>query len=309
MLTSTEIRALQVLFGEAEAHSTSVPREGGAEPRDLGGSELWAKPPLRWKPEQAPIADLILCLDFGTSFSKAFACRNYDSDEVPELVDVDFGEHEDGTTRYFLPSELFIHDDHVYFGIAARRQFEVVEADQDRLIDSPKQYMTLGTEVAELHQKPLRSEQDPSKSLSQRDALVLYLAHLNRLAEISLQGGGIEGDVRRRYAHPAWDDASAGANAKAMARIMAESIVLAKRFPQEFEERMSLATARDIARNVQTADDEDLPFELLIDPVLEATRRRRWRADGDPAGQKATVRDPGYWRGNDGCCGLPLRKQ
>ena len=271
VLTSVEIRALQVLYGESEAESTSYPGAGDAEPRDKGRSEPSPTPPLRWKPERALIADLILCLDFGTSFSKAFACRTHDIDDLPELIDVDFGENEDRTKRYVLPSELFIHDDRIHFGMAARRQFETVEAEQDRLIDSPKQYMTLGTEVADLHQKPLRSEQDPSNSLSQRDALVLYLAHLNRLAENSLQRGGIEGDVRRRYAHPAWDNASAGANSRAMARIMAESVVLAKLYPRDFEESMLLEMARNIARGVQTADDEDLPFELLVDPVLEAT--------------------------------------
>ena len=95
--------------------------------------------------------------------------------------------NDDDPSRFFLPSELFIHDDRIYFGMAARNKFEIVEADQDRLIDSPKQYMTLGTEVADLHQKPLRSEQDASQSLSQRDALVLYLSHLNHLSENSLQ--------------------------------------------------------------------------------------------------------------------------
>ena len=131
--------------------------------------------------------------------------------------------------------------------------------------------MTLGTEVADLHQKPLRLEQDPSQSLSQRDALVLYLAHLNHVAETSLLRTGLTGEVRRRYAHPAWDNDSAAANSKAMTRIMAESIVLAKSFPRELEESMPLALARDIARNVQAVGDEDLPFELLVDPVHEAT--------------------------------------
>ena len=163
VLTSVEIRALQVLYGEAEAGSASYLQEGVAKLGDKGRSEVSPAPSLRWKPERAPVANLILCLDFGTSFSKAFACRSHTSDDVPKLIDVDFGENEDGTTQYFLPSELFIHDDRVFFGMAARRQFEIVEADQDRLIDSPKHYMTLGTEVAELHQKPLRPEQDPSQ--------------------------------------------------------------------------------------------------------------------------------------------------
>ena len=218
-----------------------------------------------------PVPILILCLDFGTSFSKAFACKVDDTNEIPELIDIDFGENEDGTTRYTLHSELFIHDNDVYFGVAARRKFEVVEAEQDRLIDGPKQYMTLGTEVAELHQKALRPQQDPSQSLSQRDALVLYLSHLNHLSEISLQRRECAAEVQRRYAHPGWDDTTADANSKAMARIMAESIMLAKCFPREFEECMPLAMAADIARRARLADDDDLPFELLVEPVLEAT--------------------------------------
>ena len=271
VLTSLETRALQVLFGEVVGGSTSDASESHAERREKKPREVSPALPLRWKLEHPPITDLILCLDFGTSFSKAFACRTLNSYDVPELIDIGFGKSGDGDTRYFLPSELFIHDDLIYFGVAARRQFETVEAGQDRLIDSPKQYMTLGTEVADLHQKPLRPEQDPSKSLSQRDALVLYLAHLNRMAEISLQDVGLMGAVRRRYAHPAWDKASADANAGAMARIMAESIALAHCFPHEVEGRTSLLMARDIARNVQEANDEDLPFELLVNPVLEAT--------------------------------------
>ena len=271
VLTSVEIRALQVLFGEAVARSGIEHSESDAGPDGKKTSQISPGPPLRWKAEKAPRTDLILCLDFGTSFSKAFACKVDDTNEIPELIDIDFGENEDGTTRYTLPSELFIHDNDVYFGVAARRKFEVVEAEQDRLIDGPKQYMTLGTEVAELHQKALRPQQDPSQSLSQRDALVLYLSHLNHLSEISLQRREFAAEVQRRYAHPGWDDTTADANSKAMARIMAESIMLAKCFPREFEECMPLAMTADIVRRARLADDDDLPFELLVEPVLEAT--------------------------------------
>ena len=131
--------------------------------------------------------------------------------------------------------------------------------------------MTLGTDVGELHQKPLRRTQDPSQSLSQRDALVLYLAHLNYLAEKSLINNGLSADVMRRYAHPAWDDAAVDTNSNAMKRIMAESIVLAKCFADEFEKCMPLSTAKCITRMARTAEDNDLPFELLLSPVYEAT--------------------------------------
>ena len=271
VLTSVEIRALQVLFGKGAAGS--APHRSGSddELQDTEPSLISPEQPFRWKPDKPPRTDLILCLDFGTSFSKASACKAHDFNDVPELINIGFSEDDDDPTRFFLPSELFIHDDRVYFGMAARKKFEIMEADQDRLIDSPKQYMTLGTEVADLHQKPLRPEQDASQSLSQRDALVLYLSHLNFLSENSLQSGDSPADVKRRYAHPGWDDTTADANSKAMARIMAESIMLAKFFPREFEESMPLVTARDIARRARDAGDDDLPFELLVDPVLEAT--------------------------------------
>ena len=272
MLTSVEVRALQILFGDPAIRSTPGSTSGNdVEVLDLETSRESLGRALQWKPEGTPSIDLILCLDFGTSFSKASASRTKHTDDVPELIDISFGENDDRSPRHLLPSELFIQDECIYFGMAARRKFEIVEANQDQLIDSPKQYMTLGTEVANLHQKPLRPEQDPSQSLSQRDALVLYLAHLNYLAERSLQGEDMAADVRRRYAHPAWDNATADENSTAMARVMAEAIALAKFCPLEFDENMPLSRARDILRQAEAADDKDLPFELLVDPVHEAT--------------------------------------
>ena len=271
VLTSLEIQALRIFFSAGTDIASPDGESNKVEHLSNETVEISPEPPLRWEPSHPPESDVVLCLDFGTSFSKAFACRDIHLEPVPELIDISFGDNNDGTTRYVLPSELFIHDGSIFFGMAARQQFEIVGAEQDRLIDNPKQYMTLGMEVAALHQKPLRSEQDPSGFLNQRDALVLYLAHLNRLAEKSLQESGFAGEVRRRYAHPAWDDTSAEANSKAMNRIMAEAMMLAMCFPSDFEDQTTLETARSLARKVQTADDEDLPLELLVDPVHEAT--------------------------------------
>ena len=272
VLTSVELRALQVLFKDLTVGTDSKGvTSGDTKVRNQESLTESREQTLRWKPEGTPCSDTILCLDFGTSFSKASASKIDDTRDALKLIDINFSVDDDGYPPHLIPSELFIHNDYVFFGKAARRKFEIVEASQDRLIDSPKQYMTLGTEVAYLHQKPLRSEQDPSQLLSQRDALVLYLAHLNFMAESSLKGEDLVTDIRRRYAHLAWDDATAEANSKAMARIMAESIALAKLFPLEFEDSMPLTRATEILQLAQTADDRDLPLELLLDPVHEAT--------------------------------------
>ena len=239
--------------------------------QDRGMNRSWSRKQLPWKSEDPPDDSLLLCLDFGTSFSKASACRliNFQSDF--ELIDISFGDHDDGTRRLFLPSELFIHDNYVYFGASARRKFETVEANQECLIDGPKQYITLGTEVSNLHQKPLRVEQDPSGSLSKRDAIVLYLSHLNYLTEKSLQDSGFTTNVRRRYTHPGWDDESKSANSDALKRIMAESIGLAKSYSDEFEKKMPLEMAREIAQLARAKEATELPFILLDSAVLEAT--------------------------------------
>lgn len=271
VLTPVEIRALQVFFGESANQSESdvdwndIHGASDAAPLEILGD------PFRWRAEEVPSRDLILCLDFGTSFSKASVSKVEHVDDIPELIDIAFGQEGDGSTRYLLPSELFVYEASIYFGVAARRQFEIVEADQDQLIDSPKQYMTLGTQVAELHQKPLHPKQEPSQSLSQRDALVLYLSHLNYVAEKSLQDKDLTTNLLRRYAHPAWDDETARANSEEMNRIMAESIALTKLFSDKFEEKLPLSEAIKMLDKARQASDDDLPFDLLCDPVHEAT--------------------------------------
>ena len=92
VLTSVEIRALQVLFGEAAADSASHRSGSDAELQGTEPSRISPEQPLRWKPDKAPRTDLILCLDFGTSFSKASACKTHDSNDVPDLINIGFGE-------------------------------------------------------------------------------------------------------------------------------------------------------------------------------------------------------------------------
>ncbi|OUS03982.1 hypothetical protein A9Q96_16880 [Rhodobacterales bacterium 52_120_T64] len=271
VLTSAELAAIQELFGPEQGDTK------GQTQTDIEASLVIAPetppftPKVVWHPSDKPDQSTMLCLDFGTSFSKAFVCEGDDSDEVPKLIDVTFGKDESGQPQFLLPSEIFIHGGEIHFGATARRKFNLVEASQDRLIDNPKQYMTLGTDVAELNQKPLRSEQDASQSFSQRDVLVLYLAHLNRMVSISLEDSGHSIDILRRYAHPAWEKSSEKANGEAMARIMAEAVALAHLFPGDFAEKTSVDRAQKLAIAARETATEALPFELLKDSVREAT--------------------------------------
>lgn len=267
VLTSAELAAIQELYGTG-IDKTQV------DSKTLAGIATEAtqfSPNVVWHPDSEPDLQMLLCLDFGTSFSKAFVCDGDEANKVPKLIDITFGMDESGQSRFLLPSEIFIHAEEVYFGNAARRKFDLVEASQDRLIDNPKQYMTLGTDVTELNQKPLRPDQDPSKLFSQRDILVLYLAHLNRMVSSSLEESGHSPEILRRYAHPAWEKSSEKANGEAMARIMAEAVALAHLFPDDFSDKTTVVRASRLATSARESASENLPFELLKESVREAT--------------------------------------
>jgi hypothetical protein len=271
VLTSAERAAIHTLFGASLRDSPSQPsptkQDFPATPKIVAPFA----PKVAWHPHSEVEDNVLICLDFGTSFSKAFGCQGDDTNNTPNLIDISFGTDPEGRARFLQPSELFIQGEDIYFGAAARDKFELVDATQDTLIDNPKQYMTLGTDVANLHQKLLRKEQDPTGKFSQRDMLVLYLAHLNRMADTSLQDGGKYREVRRRYTHPAWKKETEKANGSAMARIMVEAIALSRLFPDDFGDKCNLDRALKLATAAHGASDSELPFEMLKESVREAT--------------------------------------
>ena len=167
----------------------------------------------------------IVCVDFGTSFSKAFATVN--GAGGTRYVDLPIGDGSSGS-RLTTPSELLVADGKIFFGSKARQHVEDTQTSTEAIIDSIKQFITLGKEVSKLGAARLPTIQDKNGSLTQRDVLVLYLAHLMHLTETALAGAGLPRNLLRRFAHPAWRSHSKEENAKEMRRLMAEAIVLAR---------------------------------------------------------------------------------
>lgn len=256
-LTSKEIEALAAVLGQ-----DPPPQKQGktdAEPIPalaaiaVTGDEL--------------VSDAMLCIDFGTSFSKAFVSVGTDEAEL-ELIDLPIG---DTGSRMTTPSELFIDGGNLYFGTAARRRWNDIEAPADRLIDSIKQFITLNQDVSTIGDRDMPSPQDPSGAFSQRDVLVLYLAHLMALTERALVERGYSPNIRRRFTHPAWKSAARTQNESAMAQLMAEAIVLARSVPEQLVERISVNVARGLLDQLEAVPREALPGVLIGDPVREAT--------------------------------------
>jgi len=264
-LTTREVEALATLLN-VEA-SAVQPRPSVEAP----GSTPPVSPPLTIKGINVEDIDLsvMVCVDFGTSFSKAFASIEHGASQ-PDLIDLPIGDGTTGTTLT-TPSELMIDSGRIYFGSAARKQLDDTQSPPDRLIDSIKQFITLNTDVSLLDKSKLDASQDPTQSFSRRDILVLYLAHLMHLTESALTGKGLSVDVRRRFAHPAWKSASKEKNEIEMRVMMAEAIVLARSAGDVLEQSISASEARSLLDQLKRLDEEGLPLSLIYEPVREAT--------------------------------------
>lgn len=210
----------------------------------------------------------IVCVDFGTSFSKAFATVAQNGNL--RYVDLAIGDGLTGT-RLTTPSELLVADGKIFFGSKARQHVEDTQTSTDRIIDSIKQFITLGKEVSKLGTARLQPVQDPNGDLTQRDVLVLYLAHLMHLTETALVDAGLSRNLLRRFAHPAWKDGAKDENAKEMRRLMAEAIVLARSIGSDLADTVNLVNAKALLEQLKVLGEDSLPTALIGDPVREAT--------------------------------------
>lgn len=260
-LTSREIIALSIILGIRGRTSAT-----DAAARSHPSPPLVELPTI---PKSDIPPDAILCIDFGTSFSKAFACID-SKGAIPDIIDLPIGQYGGGDQLLLTPSEMLIDDGKIYFGGYARKVFDDSQASVDRLIDSIKQYMTLGADVTNLAKIRVDSDKDPDQKLFQRDILVLYLAHLTRLTEKALEDRGHTANIRRRFTHPAWAGVNKKRNEDEMRQMMAEAIVLSRSFGDSLLNSIPLESARAALDQLKAMKD-DLPFDLIAEPVREAT--------------------------------------
>lgn len=177
--------------------------------------------------------ELLLCLDFGTAMSKAFARIDDESFSLALGVEA-------GGEGFPVPSSIFIDDGgRMYFGFEALQQSERAAAHRLRY-DSFKGTLSMrsqGDLDSEAHRLPAEANPIASVRLTEGDLLRIYLAYLTDLALSRLEsrekarGGEVGRYVRRRFAHPCWSKQDQKQWAEPlMATLMAEAQVLADTF-------------------------------------------------------------------------------
>lgn len=217
--------------------------------------------------------NVLICLDFGTAMSKAFA-MNADG----QSYELELGA-EAGGDGYAVPSSVFISDaGKVLFGFeAVDASQELVDSGRQRL-DSIKNWLSLRVE-GDLDAFPLSRELNPSEvKLTEGDLIRIYLAYLTDLGVTQLQtwfssDKPSHRHVRRRFAHPCWPSAGQKTWAdRLMRQWLAEAQILADTFHGKWKGGIEVAVVKAAVDKVRTLPNrpEYLIAEGVPEPVAVA---------------------------------------
>lgn len=199
--------------------------------------------------------DVLMCLDFGTAMSKAFATVSPD-----EYLELELGTAA-GQSGYTLPSSVFIGDDgKAYFGFEAiDHSQDLVDSGRERL-DSIKGWLSLRREGnLDSPSCVLPKAFDPTDHrLTQGDLIRFYLAYLTDMACIALDGFEIQDKTigrypRRRFARPCWPDAAQVQWADRLMRSMlAEAQILADTFSGKWTGGIDVAELKAAVEQIKS---------------------------------------------------------
>ncbi|MCC6263994.1 MAG: rod shape-determining protein [Bryobacterales bacterium] len=191
-----------------------------------------------WTQSSPPGGEFVLCLDFGTAKSKAFAASvNGDSFEDVDLVEIALGRRDNDIDRavYTVASSVWISDDGLmHAGSSAMlksMEAGVVGNASRRRLDSVKQQLTLISVEQDLRILKLEPEINPTTiDLSYEDAICFYLGYITDLAVSELEVRGHSRYLRRRFTIPAWRETQRAWAAPILARLLIRAQVLADTF-------------------------------------------------------------------------------
>lgn len=199
--------------------------------------------------------EILLCLDFGTAMSKAFACVVEDGVAV-EYLGLRLGHRaQPGPLIYPVPSSLWIADDgRIYVGPKA----VALSLAQDPVgarprFDSLKRELTQGETGASPDQIRLGPDVNPSNiPLSQGDAITLYLSFLTDLACTELaERHGRSRNVYRRFALPSWSAERRIWGEQMLAEMLARAQIVADTFHGRWNEGIPAGDAKRVLDSVR----------------------------------------------------------
>lgn len=216
---------------------------------------------------------VLLCLDFGTAMSKAFA-----KTANGEHLDLELGKAAGGE-GYTLPSSVFIDaNGRAYFGYeAVDKSVNVQELGRERL-DSIKSWLSFREDGNPDGDLLLKAYNPTDVKLTEGDLLRSYLAFLTDVTCVSLGASETEGKltsryVRRRFARPCGKDArQAQWVDDLMKRLLAEAQILADTFHGQWKGGVPVGRLKAAIEAIKNRGErpEYLVAEGVPEPVAVA---------------------------------------
>ena len=245
--------------------------------------------------------NILMCLDFGTAMSKAFATVPTGIYSELEYLDLDLGMMGGGKQgSYTLPSSVFINNKGlVFFGKEALDQSRnLADSGRERL-DSIKGWLSLGTAGNDLdgEESLLNKSFNPivDCKLTRGDLIRIYLAYFTDVAEKCLESKLIKiaekylasnGEysekkyirfddvvksksvrrVKRRFAHPCWDKQADWAEGQ-LRKMLAEAQILADTFSEKWSGGLDVFLIKDAIEQIKTRNER--PQRLVCEGIRE----------------------------------------
>lgn len=294
VVSDAEREALRALLDQLSQGGVAEP--DGPDPGDAespgGPAPEPVQPPIEYRIDRTvlklngppvPVADWVLCVDFGTAMSKAFACRTdgesaldeLDLDDL-ELLELPLGDADRRAgaadpagygaddSVYAVVSSVWIDDSGLmYAGSGALergRLHEHTDAPRERL-DSIKQqisqiYYPESPSLAP-ERRPLTRKVNPtSVELTYEDAITFYLSYLTDLAVTQLEEKIGSRYVKRRFTLPWWrDERQRRWGAALMARVLARAQIAADTFHGRWKEGIPVSEVKAVLKLAAGHDD------------------------------------------------------
>ena len=275
VVSALERKALGVILG-GEGTAEETARTANAEDQPLSMPSILP-------PEQAPISvDLsclaaslgeqhVICIDFGTAKSKAFAAPVSTEDDADEMyggfeLGLGKSDHDLDGAVYSVASSIWISDEGRIFAgsqaLTLSAQYTLATG-RERL-DSIKQQLSQTN-----HHDSLDHLLDPAINptgitLTHRDAMCFFFAYLTDLIGQELESAhNLSRYTRRRFTIPAWSDAQRNwANAE-LRKLVARAQVLADTFRGRWPEGIPV---EDVKEAIRIASQHDSELMRMLDP-------------------------------------------
>lgn len=264
MLSAGEVAAMRLLAGVAEV---DAPVETGAPVHPAIDLNLDCLATLS-------ADNAVLCIDFGTAFSKAALWRK--GARVPTPLPLAQGANP-SATGLLLESAAYITEGRIFFGPEAVDRYRTEDSPDRALFASPKELLT--HEVSRLDVVRPDKAVDPTGLFTSRALLTLYLGYLTAVV-CEVLPSDVARNVKRRYAAPGWDDAQAdmqaahmGVAARSLGDLLVDGQILADTIDIS-EWRKGLPVERAAALAVAIRSHRDgrgiQPYRFIERAVLEA---------------------------------------